>query len=266
MEEKNEMQEDREQSPLDFFVGGVPPLAIFTMHLVDIEKLLQMPGIGYTGYMLAYIGVVSYTEAFFKDHFASVLNMFPEKCAVLQSCGRDVSVDVPDLLKLEDPLQSKLGFVLSERFNFGSPKTTNSLFKDLLLLTPFSKDSAVAFDRVLEIRNVLVHHGGTPTIRFKREDTGFPSYFDSVSIKKIDVAQAALLSLKIVKSTAVATVSRLSPEIKNCPTTDPRKNGVEFLQYDLSDCDELISRLEALITTESASNESQTISDDEIPF
>ena len=158
------------ESALDFFAGGVPPYEIFRMNLESIAELLQVPMAGgdHTVQELAYTGVVCYTEAFFKDQFASVLNIFPEKMVGLRNCGRDVSVDLTDLLELDNPLHNKFGFLLSERFNFSSPKSINALYKDLLLITPFSKDNALAFDKVLATRNLLVHHGGILTAQFNR--------------------------------------------------------------------------------------------------
>lgn len=263
------MQE--QESALDFFAGGVPPFEIFRMNLDSIAELLHVPGVSddHTVQELAYIGVVSYTEAFFKDHFASVLNVFPEMTVGLRDCGRDVSVDLADLVGLENPLQNKFGFILSERFNFGSPKAVNALYKDLLLLTPFSKDKALAFDKVLATRNLLVHHGGILTTQFNR---GIPAvarertYFDSVSVTKNQIGEAALLALDVIKGTAKATVHRLSKEMTGFADSDVRHKAVAYMEYEAGSEAELAQKLNMLVTGESPFENSEGITNEDVPF
>jgi hypothetical protein len=119
-----------EIGPFDFFAGWVPAYWIFNGHLGSILSLLRAPVTSndQTAEELALIGVVSYTEAFFKDHFASILNLVPQKVAKLKECGRDVAVDVTDLLNLGHPLHAKFGFLLSERFDFGTPLSPSMPF------------------------------------------------------------------------------------------------------------------------------------------
>jgi len=263
------MQTDKEQSPLDFFAGGVPAFAVFTTHLESIGDLLRIPMLSQTVRELAYIGVVSYTEAFFKDHFASVLNIFPEKCACLRNSGRDVSVDLTDLLGLENPLQPKFGFILSERFNFGSPKAVNALYKEVLLVSPFSKDNAVAFDKIIAIRNLLVHHGGTLTTKFNRENASSSPkqiYVDSVMVKNEDVGRAALLALETVKNTISGTVSRLLEYAKGLHPSDGRREAVELMEFNLSEAEDLGSSLAVLVNGESHFDITDAVQDGDIPF
>jgi hypothetical protein len=263
------MQE--EQSALDFFAGGVPAFEIFRMNLESIAELLHIPGVGTdrTVQELAYIGVVSYTEAFFKDHFAAVLNILPEKTAVLRDCGRDVAIDLTDLLGLDNPLHNKFGFLLSERFNFGTPKAINALYRDLLLITPFSTDKALAFDKVLATRNLLVHHGGILTMQFNR---GVPApvrertYFDSVSIRKERLGEIALLALDVIKGTVIATASKLSKEIKDFPISDIRHKALRFMEVEVDADAKLSSSLNMLITGESPFADSGGITDEDVPF
>ncbi len=157
---------------LDYFAGGVPTYAIFAMHIESIQKLLtaDVRHFDSTIEELAFIGVVSYTEAFFKDHFASILNILPEQSLrpKKRRSRRALWISRTDLLELEDPLHSKFGFLLSERFNFGNPKSVNALYRDLLLIAPFSNENAVEFDRIIATRNLLVHHGGMLTSQLTR--------------------------------------------------------------------------------------------------
>jgi hypothetical protein len=258
-----------QQSALEFFIGGVPPFPIFRMHLERIYEFLEMPvvGDGDTAQGLAYIGITAYTEAFFKDQFAAVLNMFPEKVRSLRQGGKDVSVDLIDLLGLDDPLHSKFGFLLSERFDFGSPKAVNALYKDLLLITPFSKDKAAEFDKILAVRNLLVHHGGILTARYSRE-SAFASdewtYFGSVPMTKQSVGTAALLALEVVKSTAIATSSRLQQDLSDLPMIDERRKAVTFMEYEAGEDLDLLQSLETLVN--GSGEVDPGISDDEILF
>ncbi len=265
------MSED--QSPLDFFAGGVPAFAIFSMHLDSISELLHVPGVGVDGTVqeLAYIGVVSYTEAFFKDQFAAIMNVFPEKAALLRESGRDVAVDLTDLLGLEAPLHNKFGFLLSERFNFGSPKAVNALYRDLLLLTPFSKEKILLFDKVLATRNLLVHHGGILTTQFNRAVPAPDqerTYFDSVQITKKQIGEAALLALDVIKGTVNASVSKLLKELSGVPYTDVRRKAVEYMKFEVDDDIKLSSSLTLLVKGESPYEYEGSVGvlDEDIPF
>ena len=256
---------------LDLFPGGVPPFEILKMNLESIAELLQVPMASddHTVQELAYIGVVCYSEAFFKDHFASVLNIFPQKTVGLRDCGRDVSVDLTDLLELDNPLHNKFGFLLSERFNFGSPKSINALYKDLLLITPFSKENALAFDRILATRNLLVHHGGILTSQFNRgisAATRERTYFDSVSVTKKSIGEAALLALDVIKGTAKATVSNLCKEIAGLADSDVLHKAVTFLGFEAGSDAGLAKSLSMLISGESPFGNSGGITDEDVPF
>ncbi len=261
-----------EQSALDFFAGGVPPFEIFRMHLESIAEMLFVPVVGNdsTVLELAFIGVVSYTEAFFKDHFASVLNIFPEKAVVLRESGRGVAVDLTDILGLDDPLHSKFGFLLSERFNFGTPREINALYKDLLLITPFSKDKVAAFEKVLATRNLLVHHGGILTTQFNRNvpaPARERTYFDSVAVTKKEVGGGALLALDVIRGTVSATVSKLSKEIAGFPASDIRHKAVSFMDFEADLESRLSSSLNLLSAGMSPFEEnSGGVTDEDIPF
>jgi len=255
----------------DYFAGGVPPFWMLTSHLSSISELLHVPIAGDDGTVkgLAFIGVVSYAEAFFKDQFAAVLNLFPEKALCLKGRGRDVGIDLTDLLRLEDPLHSKFGFLLSERFNFGSPKAVNSLYHDLLLITPFSKDHVSAFDKVLAIRNLLVHHGGLLTSEFNRDvaqDLRERTFFDSLVISRKQVGEAALLALQVARGTIESTVSRLHAELDGLQHQGLRRKAIDFMNLDVNDETDLISSLNELVTGEAVQEDTEEVVDGDIPF
>ncbi len=179
----------QQESALDYFPGGVPPYAIFLIHLEAVRELLLARHRALTSVVeqLAFVGLVAYFEAFCKDQFATILNLVPGRSEALRKRGRDIGVDVTDLLGLNDPLQAKFGFLLSERFNFGTAQRINALYHDLLTVTPFSKSEARTYDKIVNTRNLLVHHGGVLTSKFsngKSRDTGERAYFDSVVVSK----------------------------------------------------------------------------------
>jgi hypothetical protein len=239
---------------LDYFAGGVPAYQIFAMHLGSILGLLRAPIIStdHTVEELAFIGIVSYTEAFFKDHFASIMNVFPHKISLLKERGRDVCIDPTDLLVLEDPLHTKFGFLLSERFNFGTPKAINAIYHDLVLITPFSKETAAAFDRVIATRNLLVHHGGMFTSQFNKSIP--PAYrertfVDSVVVTKVLVSEAALLVNEVASSTVQATTSKLSIELKDAESSDVRRKALVLMGYDPEESVALTAAFRAISVT-----------------
>ena len=161
-----------DMSSLDYFVGGVPAGIIFKMSLDDIRKLLR----GYkrrefsvdTLNELCLIGLVSYFEAFCKNHFASIINVCPQILGNFLEKRSETTVNVRDLLKLEF-VSNQIGFLLSEKYDFGSAKSVNSLYCDLILVSPFSKEEIKRYDELLNDRNLLVHHSGIYTSKYHEQ-------------------------------------------------------------------------------------------------
>jgi len=213
------------------------------MNLSGILELLKVPYKEYDSTVeeLALIGVVAYTEAFFKDHFASVVNVFPERIALLKKGKRDVTVDLTDLLEIGPPLPSKFGFLLSERLDFGSPGEVNRIYHDLFPLTPFSKDEVAEFNQVIHCRNLLVHHGGIATLGYCKgihRKSGDRAFQDSIRVTKEFVGRAAILANEVASKTVRATISRLSDECGADPS-DIRKRAVDLMGDFLDQSEEL---------------------------
>ena len=199
---------------LDYFMGGVPPGPLFSINLADVEGVLRSARIPAHGLdpaaELCFIGLVAYFEAFFRYHFAALLNVCPQLIRQLRSRGRDVSVDAGMLLGFDGDPSARLGFLLAERYELGTAKSINSLYTDLLLVTPFSKDEAITFDRILNDRNLLVHHGGIYTSRyagqtFVRRRAGQRVFFNSLVIRRQRVRSAASFFATIAKKTLVVS-------------------------------------------------------------
>ena len=182
-----------ELSWLEYFSGGVPTGEYFRMTLDDLRKLVAPSSDEFPRNLIevCYIGLVSYFEAFCKDHFAAIINILPTTAIRLRDKGHDTTVDVAVLLRTKADLTSQLGFLLAEKFDFGTPQKVNALYGALLTVTPFSKYAASVYDRILRDRHLLVHHGGTFTSSYLQQmrssglDPG-PSrvFFDSLVVTK----------------------------------------------------------------------------------
>jgi hypothetical protein len=163
---------------LEFFTGGVPPKVIFQMDLDDMRTIAAR-GVEASKANersrdrtaeLCLVGAVAYFEAFFKNQFAAVGNICPALLRTFAKKRDEAAVRLSDLLRIPGLLESRLGSVLSEQYDFGSPRTVNSLFLDLLGVSPFSKDEAKRFDTLLVQRNLIVHYGGIYTYKYHRQN------------------------------------------------------------------------------------------------
>jgi hypothetical protein len=115
---------------------------------------------------LCLVGLVSYFEAFCKELFAFSINIYPTLLERLRRDGPDISIDPLMAVEMGDKLKDKIGFIITERLNFGTPKEINANFRRLLTITPFGEDEAKKFEELLRDRNLLVHYGGTYTFRY----------------------------------------------------------------------------------------------------
>jgi hypothetical protein len=182
-----------ELSWLEYFSGGVPTGEYFRMTLDDLRQLVASSAGEHPRNLIevCYIGLVSYFEAFCKDLFAAVINILPTTAIRLREKGHDTTVDVAVLLGIKADLASHLGFLLAEKFDFGTPQKVNALYGALLTVTPFSRDEAFTYDRILRDRHLLVHHGGTFTSSYLQQMRGADLdpersrvFFDSLVVTK----------------------------------------------------------------------------------
>ncbi|OFW27223.1 MAG: hypothetical protein A3H97_22935 [Acidobacteria bacterium RIFCSPLOWO2_02_FULL_65_29] len=166
--------DDNEPSWLEYFSGGVPTGEYFRMTLQDLRELATMEtDEGWTGldrvHQLCFIGLLCYFEAFCKDHFAALINIEPTLVSNLKMRGQDVAIDATDVLLYGGAIGTRVGFVLSEKYDFGTAQKINALFSALLRITPFGKDETESYALLLQDRNLLVHHGGTYTLSYLRQ-------------------------------------------------------------------------------------------------
>jgi hypothetical protein len=204
---------------LDYFSAGVPTLFYVQMHFDDVLNLADKSTVGmgldFTS-ELCMIGLAAYFEAFCKDHFAALINICP---AVLEGFAskRDTRLAVKDLLHMISGLSEKLGFIVSEEYDFGSARSINSLYQDLLNITPFSKDEMKLYSEFLNDRNLLVHHGGVYTIEYARSkhiESGTKpthgAHVESLIVNKDNVYRWAAFLVKMVTKIAGASASALT--------------------------------------------------------
>jgi hypothetical protein len=154
---------------LDYFSGGVPTGEAFRGTLEDIAKLngnLKPDGTINRLAELCFVGVLSYFEAFCKDHAASVVGIAPDLIERLRKAGHDTSIDALKASKLCEQLPTKLGFLIFESYDFGNARKINSIYDCLLKITPFSKAEIKRYEDMLRDRNLIVHHGSVFTTRY----------------------------------------------------------------------------------------------------
>ena len=161
---------------LDYFTGGVPAAMVFNLDLLSLQEIMRQyeesparrTRIRARIAELSFMALTGYFEAFCKNHFASILNICPNLVERLME-RHQTSIDAAALLQFDAYEPYKLGFLLAERYDFGSAHKINALYCDLLQLTPFSQANKKRYDDILRDRNLLVHHGGIYTPKYLRQ-------------------------------------------------------------------------------------------------
>jgi hypothetical protein len=180
----------------EYFSGGVPTGEYFRTTLADIEEVCLSAKDDKSIHRLnelCFIGLVSYFEAFCKDHFASILNIMPELLDDLKANKQDISIDSSRVVAYGGEITHKLGFLVAEKYDFGTAQKINTIYKALINITPFSKSDIRIYSEILRDRNLLVHHGGTYTLSYIQQasigDDGGRNraFLDSLMITKESV-------------------------------------------------------------------------------
>jgi hypothetical protein len=160
-----------ETTVLDFFVGGVPPDMFFKLTYDDLCGLVKSSSERSEGSNttaeVCLIGLAAHFEAFCKNQFAAIVNICPQVLSRFCEKRPGATIELKALLHNVEVLRQGLGFSLAEQYDFGSPRIINSLFYDLLGITPFSKKERRKYHQFLNERNLLVHHGGIYTSRYE---------------------------------------------------------------------------------------------------
>ena len=209
-----------------YFLGCVPSGSIFWTNVVQLRDLVRdvddedvLDGLG-TVVEVCYIGLIAYFEAFFKDHFASLINICPQLLIGFnEKSGIDTEIDVVDLLEFDEGILHQLGFLLVEKIDFGSAKRINTLYRSLISISPFSKDDISQYDQILRTRNLLVHHGGIFTMKYLRQEYETPpdeirAFQDSLIVTRKRFHDAATFLEDISNKTSKAAKSALEKFIE----------------------------------------------------
>lgn len=207
---------------LEYFSGGVPTGEYFRMTLGDLRDALvpspQVPSPIVNLPELCFIGLISYFEAFCKDHFASLINLEPGLTVNLKRSGQDVSIDSTHVVLFGSTLNYRLGFLLAEKYDFGTPKKINALFSALLKITPLGREDMKRYAALLRDRNLLVHHGGIYTLAYLEQDSNpnavTDAFFQSKKLSAHDVANAIDFLEAIAKKLLRSSHRALTKEIE----------------------------------------------------
>lgn len=158
-------------NPVEFFVSGVPPLLSYQTSLQDLDAIASRDANGRidTACEICTIGAVSYFEAFCHHQFAGIINIWPNILKRFAEKRTQFSIPVGDFARLEELRFPQVGSLVSEHCDFGSGKKINSLFQDLVGVTPFKKSEIGKHDSLLNDRNLLVHHGGIYTLNYQKQ-------------------------------------------------------------------------------------------------
>jgi hypothetical protein len=229
---------------LDYFSGGVPAGAVFWDVLGDIRQISAQFAKSEREIQrlqeISFVGSMSYFEAFCKDHFASLINIEPSLVERLREAGQDVTVDASAIALYGSSVVSRLGFLVAEKYDFGTAKKINALYSALLKVSPFSTDEAQAYSRLLGDRNLIVHHGGTYTLSYVMTNKGFckadrtnHAFLNSCVVGHDDVATAVDLLERISKKLVRATYAALVKSVESAGLSydGERAKALEFLQY-----------------------------------
>jgi hypothetical protein len=172
---EDDLGEDLGEFPdtFKYFVAGVPPIEVFR---VDTEPLIGLidtteedMSAGKTAVDLSIIGLAAYFEAFCKNQFAAAINICPQTLDRFASIRKDAAISLKHLVGSLNTIDFRLGSLMVEGYDFGSARTINSLYNDLLGITPFSKDEEGEYSQFLSDRNLLVHHGGIYTFKYESQ-------------------------------------------------------------------------------------------------
>jgi hypothetical protein len=218
--------EQIEPDALDYHSGGVPTGYYFQLSLDEIAKIStgdtnasqEFTHVN-TLQELCYIGVFSYFEYFCKDYFASIINIEPELINNLKEAGYDVTIDARHVALYSRNCTSRLGFLLTSRYDFGTAKKINAHYFALLGITPFSKKDTSIFDKLLMDRHLLVHHGGIYTLK----------YLEQVG-KQINLKDNAFWNSKVIGSSEVRAALEFTREMAKKISNSSHMNLLKHIE------------------------------------
>ena len=184
----------KEDSIKNYFVGKISPFLLFEKeyhsldYVVESHKNDRFYKESNPACQVAFIGIIAYFEAFCKHQFASIISIFPELAVQFSEKRKNLKIDLSTILSFQENTLYNLGFIIAEKYDFGSPSSVNSNFKDLLLVTPFSKEQSIFFKRMNYKRNLLVHHAGYYTLQsLNNSKISIAEYEDKAFIDNVKI-------------------------------------------------------------------------------
>lgn len=167
---------EKEKSIQNFFVGKISPFLLFEKeyhsldYVVESHKNNRYYEENNPACQVAFIGILAYFEAYCKHQFAAVLNIFPSLINDFSDKRKNIKIDLSAILLLKEKTFENIGFLLAEKYDFGSASSINNNFRDLLTVTPFSQKDKDQFEKIVHKRNLLVHHAGYYTLKSLNSD------------------------------------------------------------------------------------------------
>jgi len=232
-----------EVTGLDYFIAGVPPYALFKLDFEELQNMVMTVNT-YDKMIVnkipevSYIGLVAYFEAYCKHLFAACINIYPDILFKFCTKRGNPTVAVIDVLRLQDKLEYRLGSLISEGYDFGTPKGLNSLFNDLLGITPLTKKECEKYSKILNDRNLIVHHAGVHTFRyhgqkFKVQNIADLVHWHSIAIdNKTYLAHAQFIQGVAIKMTkACHTALKKEVEEQGTSLSEEQHRALNYLLW-----------------------------------
>ena len=227
---------------LDYFIAGLPARILFETDIGELTKLVSS-STEERGHLnktaeVCFIGLAAYFEAFCKNQFASIINICPQTLQTFTSKRGNVTIELKDIIKIYTRLSNKLGSLLSEKFDFGSARTINTLYGDLLGITPFSTKEVKQYDEFLNDRNLLVHHGGIYTFKYHGQRLSNQPvknlvHWHSLIVGKQEFEEASEFLYSMVNKITTSSHTALKDFLKRekIKLTGKRREAIEFMLW-----------------------------------
>jgi len=211
----------------EVFVGKLPPFWLLDWQVQSLFSVVELPRVQVEheqgGHLyidvlrhakeVALIGTVGYFEAFCKHQFAALVNIHPALLEAFAANRPQAVLRLSEIASLFQRFDTEIGFVVAEQNDFGSARMINALFRDLLGVTPLSHDEGDRFDRILNMRHLLVHHAGIYTRAYARgtatSQSGGEPFRDKVEVPVEELHEMTEFVMRMAIKISVTTVEAL---------------------------------------------------------
>jgi hypothetical protein len=196
---------------------------------------------------ISYISLVSYFEAFCKDHAGSLINIAPTLLTRLRDSGFPTQIEAHRAIELGSLFPTKVGFLVLENIDLGNAKKINSIFNLLLKITPFSTKDASTYNNILRDRNLLVHHGSVYTAKYleqarPQDREPYHVYWHSLIVKPQMLVSAMHffrdIAWKLAQSSQTALTSYLVSE--GLTLRPEYQKALDFLTADIENFPDIL--------------------------